>query len=127
VRIHVLAALLAAGCASSKVVIDLEETPGVFGSKAMTIGSVTVEPAFYGRGCLDIMVEDDRVTVALQQDGTSDWAGVRIAPLIARDVVAAALGFASAPWEIVQGLLGLRQEAPNDPSGVHGCEGLLED
>lgn len=124
---HVVLALFLAGCAGGTIRVELAESPGAFGSKRMVIHEVELSPEFYGRGCLDLVIEHDRVTLAIQQDASSDWAGLRVAPMIARDIVSAALAFASAPWDLVAGLLGQRPAAPPGPSTIHGCEGLLED
>ena len=125
-------ACLVAGCASSRLTLGfgLEASNGAFGrtSSGYTLNSVILEPGFYGRGCFDVLVErDGDVRVTLQQDGTTDWIVGRAIPAMGREITVAALGFASAPWEVVQALLGRPPQPPAPPSDVHGCEGVLED
>lgn len=120
--------VLSLGCASSKLTLGFGLEEGTFGGKGYRLNSITVEPGFYGRGCVDVLVErDGDVQITLQQDGTSDWIVGRAAPGALREVAIALMGFATKPFEIIGSLLGLSPAAPPGPSETHGCGGLFDD
>ena len=104
-RTLLLALLVAlAGCANSTVeYIDPNGEP------------IKLTQRFGGRGCIAATTHTDgTVDVIVQQDGSSDWAGVRAIP--------AALQIALAT------LFGTRTEDPAEfpgPSDIQGCAGLF--
>lgn len=88
---------------------------------------VKVDPQQYARGCVAFTVsEAGAVDVLTQQDGTSDWIGIRVLPEIAQQVVLAALSFVNAPFEIIAAALDQEKTTP-PPSPIHGCGGIFEE
>lgn len=104
-RFVTLAVLLSFGCASSTVTfMDENDRP------------VTLEQEFRGRGCIAISrPKDGSVDIIVQQDGSSDWAGVRALPVLAQVALATLFGNRDTESEGFTG-----------PSDVQGCAGLFE-
>lgn len=109
------------GCMSSPTLIQINDAEGGL------IRQIKLTPDLYGRGCLAFTVSPDgEVEMLAQQDGTTDWIGIRILPAIGAEAVTAALAIVSAPFELIQMALGSVPEVP-DPSAIHGCDGIFEE
>lgn len=120
---------LLTGCAGSGVVrLHFEPTDGgLVGEDPVRLSSIEMDPELYGRGCIAMEVSDDGGTVklAIQQDGTSDWAGIRAVYGMAPEIVEAAVQVVSGPMDIFKGVLGLEQRDMQEPSPQRGCAGLF--
>lgn len=113
-------ALLLSGCATQPLVIEHYKD-------GQLLRKVELDPHFYSRGCASYKVTPaGTVELVVQQDGTSDWIGVRVLPSIAADVVTAALAAVNAPFDIIKALVGVPRPALPEPSAIHGCEGLFD-
>ena len=99
----ILMAVLTVGCAGSKIkMIDSSGNP------------VSIKHNLGGRGCIAINTEDGEIGVVLQQDGSSDWSGIRVIPSLARAALAVFFGR-------------IGEADPNTgPSDIQGCAGLFE-
>lgn len=122
--------VLLVGCASSPVKITY--TPAVegklLGSGAPQIATVEIEPSAYGRQCFDTQVgADGTVNVTFAVDATSDWAGIRVLPLVIPQTVAAVMAVAGAPFDIIKGLLGVPQPEMAPPSNLSACDAIYEE
>lgn len=98
--------------------------------------TVQIDPAFAGRGCLDLIIEPNGQTwITVQQDGSSDWGGFRalvaIVPETVQVVVVSVMAGVGAPFELIAQAFGgtLKAERPamSPPSPIHGCEYVLEE
>ena len=97
-------AWLTEGCASSQITfIDKHGKP------------VTVTQELKGRGCISVIVhEDGTLEFVLQQDGSSDWSGLRTIPAMAELGITAIVGNRSDGGPSFMG-----------PSEYRGCAGLF--
>ncbi len=87
----------------------------------------TSRTTIYGRGCVAVTISaDGAVDMVSQQDGTTDWIGVRILSAIADEAVSAALGFLEVPFDILAKLVGIERKL-DPPSPIHGCGGVFEE
>jgi len=101
-------ALTLAGCGKSVITtLDKAGNP------------VTIANRIGGRGCIAITVDpaSGSVDAVLQQDATSDWAGIRAMPIMLQTALAT--------------LFGNRDPAGGDtsfsgPSAIGGCDGIFE-
>lgn len=122
-------ALLMQGCAGSGPV-RINFVPvdgGLIGGDSVRVSSIEVDPQVYGRGCVALEVDKNggRLRLAVQQDGTSDWAGVRAAYATAPEIVGAVMQVLSGPFDIIKGVLGFPQKDLPEPSKAKGCAGLF--
>lgn len=79
---------------------------------------ITIEHRIGGRGCIAIDVgADGSVGSVLQQDATSDWAGIRVLPTIVKMALTTVLGSRDTSDET--GFSG--------PSDIAGCSGIFVD
>lgn len=98
-----LAGLLGLGCAVSRVeMIDDAGNP------------ITIKHRMGGRGCIALTAEDGKVDAIVQQDGSSDWSGIRVIPTLARAGLAVFFGRLS------------DSDSFTGPSDIQGCAGLFE-
>ena len=107
-RNTIMAIILVAalGCASSTITIPLKNG-----------AVVKLDQDLGGRGCIAITTNGaGGVDAIVQQDGSSDWGGLRALPAIARTVITAVFGSRDP-----QG-----GEGFSAPSPIAGCQGLFE-
>jgi len=100
----VLCACLVMGCGTSKMTfMDANNKP------------VTIEHKIGGRGCVACDSSADGMSCVMQQDASSDWAGIRVIPTLAKAIISAILP------------AGLGNAAPSfdGPSDIGGCDGLF--
>lgn len=99
-----LAALLGMGCAQSTVtMLDSSGDP------------ITFKQGIGGRGCIAVSADlKGGVDVIIQQDGSSDWGGVRAIPVLVRAAITAVFGNRDPEANNVEG-----------PSDLQGCAGLF--
>jgi hypothetical protein len=98
-----LTILLTLGCAQSSI-----EFPNANGEM------VNIKHNLGGRGCIAITTEKGEVSAVVQQDGSSDWSGIRVIPSLARAAVA-----------VFTGRVG-EDDPYTGPSDIQGCAGLFE-
>jgi hypothetical protein len=123
-----LVALFLSGCAS----VNGSDTPILqrkiwdAGGNEIALVTVTLDAHHGGRGCQMLEIsKDGDVSYWQQQDASSDWGVVRGLVAVLPETVAAAVMFASGPWEIIRDIIGNRPPMAT-PSDIHGCEELLE-
>lgn len=104
--VSVAALMLTLGCASYSIeFIDKKGDP------------VVVESSLGGRGCLALTFDENgEVDLITQQDASSDWAGVRVIPTLAKVAITALFGDRSSG----------EGADFTGPSGIAGCKGLFE-
>jgi hypothetical protein len=100
----ILMATLAFGCAGST--IKMTDSNG---------NPVSIKHRLGGRGCIAITTESGEVGAVLQQDGSSDWSGIRVIPSLARAALAVFFGSSGDDNNSYAG-----------PSDIQGCAGLFE-
>jgi hypothetical protein len=98
-----LIGLLTLGCAGSSI-----KFPNAQGEM------VSIKHDLGGRGCIAVTTENGEVAAVVQQDGSSDWSGVRVIPSLAQ-IAGAIFGGAREP-----------QPYPS-PSDIQGCAGIFVD
>ncbi len=104
-RLILVAALLSFGCAGSTVTFT--DSRG---------NLVTLEQSIGGRGCMAATwTPEGDFDFVIQQDGSSDWGGIRAIPTLAQVAITAVLGDRRAESEGMDG-----------PSDIQGCAGLFE-
>ena len=106
-RIYFLGtALLALSCATSSITfLDAEGDP------------ITLEQQLGGRGCIAVNTDKSGgIDVIMQQDASSDWAGVRVIPTLAQAVITAFFGSRDPDGADYSG-----------PSSIQGCAGLFSE
>ncbi len=78
---------------------------------------VSVEQRFGGRGCIAVSRPvDGSVDIIIQQDGSSDWSGVRAIPALVQIALATLFGNR-----------GSEDAGFAGPSDIQGCAGLFVD
>ena len=116
-----LAMFLAAGCQSAPVSVKHNPNPAP-GEPSL---HVTVDPQQYARGCSSVTITTaGDVEILMQQDGTSDWLGLRILPAIGAEAAGAVMAVVGAPFELIAQAFDLVPEVPA-PSAIHGCDGMF--
>lgn len=77
---------------------------------------VTIEQSMGGRGCIAVDIGADKsVSVVLQQDASSDWAGIRVLPTIVKTALTTFFG--NRDTSDGTGFSG--------PSDINGCQGIF--
>lgn len=104
--IGLLALVLALGCGTFAITVkDSRGKP------------VTIEGRIGGRGCLAAEIgKDGSINIVIQQDASSDWAGIRAIPTLAEVAIAAMVPGASPKGAEFTG-----------PSDIGGCQGIFVD
>ena len=99
--------LLALGCAGNTITVYDQD------GKA----TAEFEQRFGGRGCIAATADGSgAVDVIVQQDGSTDWAGIRALPSLAQLALSAVFGSRGGDPVGFDG-----------PSGIAGCAGLFVD
>lgn len=93
------------GCGGSTItVMDKNQQP------------VTIEHKIGGRGCIAVDVgSDGSVSAVLQQDASSDWAGIRVLPTIVKTALTVLFGSRD----------GSDDTGFSGPSDISGCDGIF--
>ena len=99
-----LLVVAALGCANAQITYqDAADKP------------VKLELGFFGRGCIAYeMNEGGKPSLALGQDGSTDWLSLRIIPTLFRGAVS-----------ILFGRVDPNADSLNEPSGIGGCDSLF--
>lgn len=97
-----LVGLLGMGCALSGIeMIDGNGNP------------ITIKHKIGGRGCIAVTTMAGEVDAIVQQDGSSDWSGIRVIPTLARTAMAVFFGRVG------------EKDPYTGPSDIQGCAGLF--
>ena len=93
------------GCANSSITVPVPDGE-----------PIVIEQKMGGRGCIAVSTTDEGgVDIIVQQDGSSDWAGIRVLPTIVKTALVTFFGDRESDGVDFAG-----------PSDIQGCAGLFE-